>query len=83
VTTLPCTLAFPCALANGLSFDSSILVKTFEESDPEFKSDKSGKRILASPADKLDLPFFVFIEKKRNLIFYDQNKFAYHQGLFS
>jgi hypothetical protein len=54
VTTFPCTLEFPCVLAYGFSFDSSTLVKTSAES--EFKSDKPGKRILVSPADKLDLP---------------------------
>jgi len=57
VTTLPRTLESPCALAYGFDFDSSTLVKTFEASEPEFKSVKPGKRILVSPADKLDLPF--------------------------
>jgi hypothetical protein len=33
VTTLPCTCEFPCALAYGLSFDSSILVNIFDEFD--------------------------------------------------
>jgi len=56
VTTFPCTLEFPCVLAYGFSFDSSTLVKTLAESESEFKSDKPGKRILVSPADKLDLP---------------------------
>ena len=60
-----------CALAYGLFFDSSILVKIFDESESEFKSVKPGKRILVSPADKLDLPkkklsFSYFRIRKKN-----------------
>jgi hypothetical protein len=56
-------------LAYGLVLDSRTLVKTLESLEPEFKSDKPGKRILESPADKLDLPFvkrkkFYFLEWK-------------------
>ncbi len=58
-------LECPCALAYGLSFDSRTLVNTLELSESEFKSLKLGKRILVSPADKLDLPkriYFVYIQ---------------------
>ncbi len=74
MTTFPWTLDFPWALTYGLSFDSRTLVKILDEFESELKSVKPGKRIVVSPANKLDLPkkILFWIRKKNEWNFYHQ-----------